>query len=93
MPGPSGARPSADRLILKGYGPLATLLAGLLVVTLAVPSKGGSAGPATRRPSPRPPPRSSPPAGIRWRTPGSAPQLRPPAPPCRGWWSRARRRA
>jgi hypothetical protein len=38
MPGP---RPSADRLILRGYGPLAALLAGLLVVTMTVPSKDG----------------------------------------------------
>ena len=39
MPGP---RPSADRLVLRGYGPLATLLAALLIVTLVVPSKDRS---------------------------------------------------
>ncbi|MGQ0847094.1 MAG: hypothetical protein ACT4QF_23495 [Sporichthyaceae bacterium] len=32
-----------NRLVLAGYGPLAAIVAGLLVVTLVVPTKGGGA--------------------------------------------------
>jgi hypothetical protein len=34
-------RPSPDRLVLRGYGPLAGLLAALLIITIVVPSKSG----------------------------------------------------